>query len=508
MKKKWTEVVGQRLTMPSHRIGVLYLITCMLFLIVGMAAALLIQLDMLNPLSQLAGPKWFEALLTGHGMLMIFLVLLPIFPGVFGHTVFLSAIGANELPWPIVRFLGWMCHAVGGGLIIVALSMGAYDGGWTMMLPVAGGHHTWFTVLIIGLLLAALSVSLPSAAIVRAFLSRRFHATPAPQLSLLAWFFFLGALAQVLITPIRLITLAFLFGGHNWEWTYLMTSNSDGIARYLLAFWMYTGPATLSLLVPSIGILFEIVSSSRGEATHERTLLVGAGLIFVALSLASFGQHLVSAIGYETMFLTGALLGLLALLPLTVLVIRWLRLWQLMRNPFPAVDFFALVAIVCGLFAVLTAVAMSIPALTQYLHSTYFSVAHLHFSAFGFIGGVVLAGLSQFWTNSSPPVYVRTGLKASSIGFLVGMLFSFVPMLIMGSLGLPKSIVSYPSQYQILHTLSTAGSIVLAVSVLLGMLLLIMNAIRPDVAASDTEALSGGLKYRFLLWRNIKERGI
>ena len=467
----------------SRQIGVLYLVNCALFFVLGVVAALLIQLDMFTPSSQLTDARWYGTILTGHGMLMVFLVLLPLFPGVFGHLVFPSSVGARDLAMRRTSILGWFCHLSGGLMVIVALLLGAYDNGWTMMMPSAGlSPH--YLVLLGGLALSALAVFLPCLAMARTLLSKRFRTVRLPQLPLFAWFLLFGALVQLLVTPIRLVTLAVMFGGQVWGWTFFSLTDADGIMRYQQAFWLYAGPATLSLILPAIGVTFEILAARTGRPIESRTTLIGAGLALTLLGVASWSQHLAGAADKELLISIGSMLGLLMVPPAALILLHWVRSIAQLRPPFTAPDAFVLVVTLCFAMTGLAGATLAIPAVGIHLHNTYFTVAHLHLAFVGSILGAILAGFFHFWPQWWRSSYSRRLGKLSAIGMLAGICLTFLPMTILGAHGLPQSLHVYPEEYQLLHTVSSIGSLLLVISLITTVAVLIWSAVRrPDSMA-------------------------
>lgn len=497
MWSRFKTLVAALTSATSHRIGTLYLITCALYAIAGAVAALLIQVDMLTPVSQLTGAIWYGRLLTGHGMLMTFLVLAPLFPGVFGQLVLPAAVGATKPTVSRISHIGWLCHLGGGVLIVVALLMGAYDGGWTMMMPVAE-MSVPFTLLQLGLALAALAVFLPSVAVLKLVLSRKQRTTSMAQLPLFAWFLFLGSLVQVVVAPIRLVTLGVVFGGPMWGWTYFSLTDPTGIARYQQAFWLYAGPAIVSLVLPAVGIIFEVLIARTRSVVQSRTAVVSSGIGLAILGVVSWSQHLVATPDGEFAVLLGCVFGLLMIFPASMILLQWIRCLARLRRPFKSPDIFVLMSIACSLLAGVAGAALAFPALAIHLHNTYFAVSHLHLALIGSIGAAVFAGLFHFWPQWWRATYSERTAKCAAIGILSGVCLAFLPMIALGAQGLPRSLYVYPEQYRLLHIVSSAGSFVLTGSLALAALTLLWGAARGKATLSQSDVSGGEFAYTHL----------
>src|SRR5512138_2649590 len=97
----------------SRRIALLYLGTIGLFMICGAIAALILQLELFGATSRLISNQLFSRLLTQHGLVMAFVVLVPLLPAVIGNLVLPSAVGSRRMAWSRLNFAGWACHLVG-----------------------------------------------------------------------------------------------------------------------------------------------------------------------------------------------------------------------------------------------------------------------------------------------------------------------------------------------------------------------------------------------------------
>ncbi|MBK7093502.1 MAG: cbb3-type cytochrome c oxidase subunit I [bacterium] len=177
----------------SRRIGFLYLVSCAVFLLVGTACALAVQVDLskLNLVS--LDPEQFGRALTQHGMVMVFVFLLPLMAGTLGNFALPAALGVRNLAIPGLSLVGWFCHVIGGILILVSVELGSYTSGWTMLMPPTVSKLL-FGSLIVGLALCAGSVFIQAICIVSSILSRRCRAIGLNQLSLSSGFFFFGRL--------------------------------------------------------------------------------------------------------------------------------------------------------------------------------------------------------------------------------------------------------------------------------------------------------------------------
>ena len=189
----------------SRTIASLYLLTFGPFIFIGAAAALGMQVELWGASSTIFSGQLFGHMLTQHGMVMTFIVLIPLIPAVMGNFILPSAVGANDMAMRRWNLAAWIMHLFGAIAIIISVELGAYDTGWTMTIP--PGTSVLFQMLLSGLLLVAASTLIMNLIISWTTLSRRYRTIPMSQLPVLAWFFLVGSLVLIVRSPIRFCTL-------------------------------------------------------------------------------------------------------------------------------------------------------------------------------------------------------------------------------------------------------------------------------------------------------------
>lgn len=480
----------------SRRIGFLYLISSAVFLLVGACAALALQIDMFSTSTRFLNPELFGKVLTEHGMAMIFVVLLPLIPGTLGNLVLPAALGTRNLAMPRWNLAGWLCHSIGGVLVLVSIELGAYTSGWTMLQPPAVPVML-FGSLIAGLFLCAVSVLILALCILRTTLSTRHRNIALKQFPLFVWFFLFWALIETLVTPIRLVTLVLTLTAQNDAGSYLSLVDASGIVRYQLLFWLYAGPAVLATLLPAIGITYEVLSAQIRSKLPSRTMLVATGGGLSMLILMSWGQHLVTAAEQEKLAAVGSLFAALTAVPLLLIVTSWLGMIVRVRNVLTVPLAFVWLQLAAMVFAILTTCVKAIPALGVYLHNSYFTVAQLHLVLLGTVFTSFLAGLFHWLPVVANREYKKRFGYLVAGGFAIGNMATFLPMFLLGTQGSPKGLQDYPAQFQSLHLVSSIGATILFGSLLFGMAIAVWSYFNgtPKHAEEKLETIGGEFSY-------------
>ncbi len=161
---------------------------------VGTTCALAVQFDLSKLSSGFLDPEQFGKAITQHGMVMVFVFLLPLMAGTLGNFALPAALGVKNLAMQRFNLLGWFCHVIGGILVLVSVELGSYTSGWTMLMPPTVSRLL-FGSLIVGLSLCACSLLIQSLCIARSILSPGHRATAVRKLLAFVWFFFSGPLS-------------------------------------------------------------------------------------------------------------------------------------------------------------------------------------------------------------------------------------------------------------------------------------------------------------------------
>src|SRR5271168_2296451 len=125
------------LTGDHKRIAILYLISITFFFCIGGAMAGLIRLELLTPQSDLLAADTYNKVFTMHGVIMVFLFLVPSVPATLGNFCIPIMIGAKDLAFPKINLLSWYLYLAGGAMTLTAMITGGVDTGWTFTTPLS-----------------------------------------------------------------------------------------------------------------------------------------------------------------------------------------------------------------------------------------------------------------------------------------------------------------------------------------------------------------------------------
>ncbi len=204
-----TGLAGWLLSTDHKRIGLLYFAAMMIFFLTAVSLGFLMRLEMLTPGKTIVEPQTYNTMFTLHGIMMIFLFIIPGLPAVFGNFMLPLLIGAKDVFFPRLNLLSWYLFITGGLLALVSVFLpgGAADTGWTFYVP----YSIRTSTNVIPALMAAFILGFSSIVTGLNFITT-IHRMRAPgmdwfKMPLFVWSLYATAWVQVLATPIIGITL-------------------------------------------------------------------------------------------------------------------------------------------------------------------------------------------------------------------------------------------------------------------------------------------------------------
>lgn len=483
-KGKHKGILGWILSTDHKRIGLLYLIAMMLFFSVGVFFGFMMRLELFAPGRTIIDPQTYNSFFTLHGIIMIFLFIIPGLPAVFGNFFLPIMIGAKDVSFPRINLLSWWLFVIGGILAIISVVMpgGAVDTGWTFYVPysVRTSTNVWPA------LMAAFILGFSSILTGLNFVTT-VHRLRAPgmtwfRMPLFIWSLYSTAWIQVLATPIIGITLLMVFFERVLGFGVFDPVLGGDPVLYQHLFWIYSHPAVYIMILPAMGVISEIIPTFS-----QRTIFGYKFIAFSSVAIAFFGSlvwahHMFTAgMSSPAMFIFSFLTFIVAI-PSAIKVFNWVStLYKGSIQTDPPL-LFALAFIFLFSIGGFTGLIQGALSVNLHIHDTSFIVAHFHYVMFGGTGFGIFAAL-HYWF---PKMFGRHyNLKRAKVGFwtlFFGFNILYFPMFIMGWLGMPRRYYDYLPEFELYHKLSTVGSWIL----ILGLLIMFGNLIAGLIRGAKT----------------------
>ena len=467
---------GWLLSTDHKRIGILYLFALISFFAVGVTFGFLIRLELLTPGKTIVDPQTYNEFFTLHGVIMIFLFVIPGLPAVFGNFFLPIMLGAKDVAFPRLNLLTWYLYVTGGIMIIVSIIIpgGPADTGWTFYIPYS--VRTGTNVILTGT--AAFILGMSSILTGLNFITT-IHRLRAPgmgwfKMPLFAWSLYATAWIQVLATPIIGITLLLivierLFGVGLFD----PALGGDPIL-YQHLFWIYSHPAVYIMIVPAMGVVSEIIPTFA-----RRTIFGYKFIAFSSIGIAVFGSlvwaHHMFAVGMSDygQFIF-SLLTFLVAIPSAIKVFNWTATLYKGSISLDPPMLFALAFIFLFSIGGFTGLIQGALSTDIHLTDTSFIVAHFHYVMFGGTGMGIFAALHYWLPKMFGRMYNQKVAKVAFWIIFVGFNTLYFPMFVMGWLGMPRRYYDYLPEYTIYHQISTVGSWI----IITGMIIMFTNLFR------------------------------
>lgn len=468
------------------RIGVGLAAVAFVFFLIGGIFALVIRTELATPGLQIVSENTYNQLFTMHGSVMVYLFVVPLALALGVYLVPLQ-VGAAEIAAPRLALLGtWL--VVSGGLTMVTgfgTQHGAARAGWTAFFPLSGpdrspgvGMDLW----IFGVILATGGAILLAWCVLLTILRLRAPGMTMLRLPVFSWSMVVTCLMVVMAFPVLIVAMVLLYLDRQGVGIF---DSAGGPIAYQNLFWFYGHPVVYVMFFPFVGAVGEVVAVFSRRRFFGYSAMVISLLLFAGLSMSVWAHH---------MFATGQVTNQYFALTSTALIIpagiEYFDLLAtmiggsiLLRTPM----LFALGFVVQFLIGGLTGIILGSPPLDYHVHDSFFVVAHFHYtlfagSLFGFFAGL------YYWFPKITGVFLREGLGKVHFWLMaIGANLTFFPMHILGYEGMPRRIADYSpsSGFEGWNIVSTVGSFVIALSILVFLVNLVVSLRRREPAGPD-----------------------
>lgn len=480
------------LTKDHKRIAILYLVSITMFFLFGGTMASLMRLELLTPAGDLFQSDTYNKLFTMHGIVMVFLFLVPSIPATLGNFVLPIMIGARDLAFPKINLASWYIFMIGAAFVFAAIIGGGVDSGWTFYTPLSTQYLTTNVV--------AAATGIMIAGFASIFTGLNFivtvHRMRAPgmtwfRLPLFIWSTYAVSVVMVLATPVLAITLILVALERGLHIGIFNPALGGDPVLFQHMFWFYSHPAVYIMILPGFGVISEII-----PCFARKRIFGYSAVAFSSMAIGVFGflvwAHHMFVAGISTYSaLVFSLATFLVAIPSAIKVFNWTATLYKGSIHFDTPMLYALAFI--GLFTIggLTGLFLAAVGVDIHVTATYFVVAHFHYVMVGGMLVAYLAGLHFWWPKMTGRMYPEAPAKLSALITFIGFNLTFFPQFILGYMGMPRRYHSYPPEFQVLNVLSTAGASVLAVGLLMPMFYMLWSLKYGAIAGNNPFRATG-----------------
>ncbi len=462
-------------TLDHKRIALLYLYSIISFFLVGASLGILMRLELLNPGRDLIGPQTYNEVFTLHGVIMIFLFIIPSIPAVFGNFMLPLMLGTDDVAFPKLNLLSWYLYILGAffALGTLVFGNGPADTGWTFYAPYSVKTGTNVSMAVMAAFILGFSSILTGLNFIVTIHRLRTPGMSFNKMPLFAWGLYATSWIQVLATPVIGITLLMIFAERVLGVGLFDPSMGGDPILYQHLFWIYSHPAVYIMALPAMGIVSEIIPTFSQRTIFGYKAIAYSSMAIAIIGYFVWGHHMFTSGMSGPAAIIFSILTFLVAIPTAIKVFNWVAtLYKGSINIQPPL-LFALAFIFNFMIGGLTGLMNGALAADIHVHDTYFVVGHFHYVMFGGTG-FAFFGAMHYWF---PKIYGKNfNRKIANISFwifFIGFQVLYFPMLVVGIMGMPRRYYDYLPEFHIPNVISTVGSWILAS----GLLLMIGNLV-------------------------------
>jgi len=476
----------------NHKdIGILYIFTAAIAGFISVAFTLYMRLELMDPGVQymcLEGARFiadasqectpnghlWNVMITYHGVLMMFFVVIPALFGGFGNFFMPLQIGAPDMAFPRMNNLSYWMFVAGVSLGIASALAPGGNGqsgsgvGWVLYAPLSTTEQGWsMDLAIFAIHLSGASSILGAINMITTFLNMRAPGMTLFKVPLFSWSIFVTAWLILLSLPVLAGAITMLLTDRNFGTTFFDPAGGGDPVLYQHILWFFGHPEVYIVIVPGFGIISHVVATFSRKPVFGYLPMVWAMIAIGALGFVVWAHHMYTvgmSITQQSYFM---LATMVIAVPTGIKIFSWIATMWGGSVEFRTPMLFAIGFIFLFTVGGVTGIVLAQAPLDRAYHDTYYVVAHFHYVMS--IGAVfaIFAGMYFYIGKMSGRQYPEWAGKLQFWTFFVGVNITFFPQHFLGRQGMPRRYIDYPEAFAYWNKISSMGAFLSFASFLL-----------------------------------------
>jgi cytochrome c oxidase subunit 1 len=481
--KSFLEPQGKRkglpdwLTSTDHkRIGLMYMYAILTFFVVGVVLGLLMRVELFKPGETIMGPQTYNGVFTVHGIIMIFMVVIPGLSAIFGNIIMPIMIGAEDVAFPKLNLMSFYIFVIGAILAVLSqfTGQGPPDTGWTFYAPYSTQTHTNVVFAVFAAFVLGFSSILTGLNFIVTIHRMRAPGMTWFRMPLFPWALYATAWIQLLATPIVGITLLMVVAERFFRIGFFDPALGGDPILFQHLFWIYSHPAVYVMILPAMGAVTEIIPTFCQRKVFGYKAIALSSLAIAGVGYLVWGHHMYTSGMSITARWVFSFLTFIVAVPSAIKVFNWVATMYKgsidIRPPF----LFSVAFIFLFMIGGLTGLSLGSLATDVVVHDTSYVVAHFHYIIFGGMGFAFMAAIHYWFPKIYGRMYNEKFANIYWFFLFIGFNMLYFPQFVIGLQGMPRRYFDYLPQFTTGQQLSTIGGFILAT----GLVLMIVNLVR------------------------------
>ena len=467
----------------NHKdIGILYLFVSALVGFISVSFTVYMRLELMHPGVQYMcmegarliadssatctpnGHLW-NVLITGHGILMMFFVVIPALFGGFGNYFMPLQIGAPDMAFPRMNNLSFWLYVGGTTLAVISVLTPGGNGqlgsgvGWVLYPPLSvreGGMSMDFAIFAVHV--SGASSILGAINMITTFLNMRAPGMTLFKVPLFSWSIFVTSWLILLSLPVLAGAITMLLMDRNFGFAFFDPAGGGDPVLYQHILWFFGHPEVYIIILPGFGIISHVIATFSRKPIFGYLPMVWAIIAIGALGFVVWAHHMYTvglSLNQQAYFM---LATMVIAVPTGVKVFSWIAIMWGGSVEFKTPMLWAFGFLFLFTVGGVTGIVLSQAAVDRYYHDTYYVVAHFHYVMS--LGAVfaIFAGIYFYLPKMSGRMYPEWAGKLHFWAMFIGANLTFFPQHFLGRQGMPRRYIDYPEAFAYWNLWSSIGA--------------------------------------------------
>jgi cytochrome c oxidase subunit 1 len=462
-KGKHRGILGWILSTDHKRIALLYLFSFLVFFSAAATLGLLMKFELIAPGKTIMDPQTYNAFFTIHGIIMIFAIVIPGLPAVFGNFFLPLLIGAKDVAFPRLNLMSWYLYISGVTMVMIAIFGGKNppDTGWTFYAPYSFRTAGNMLPAVLGAFILGFSTIITGINFIVTMHRMRAPGMTWTKMPLFPWALYATGWIQLLATPVIGITLLLIVAERTLHIGFFDPTLGGDPILYQHLFWTYSHPAVYIMILPAMGAMSEIISTMSHKTVFGYKFMIGSMLAIAVVGYFVWGHHMFTSGMSNVSMYTFSLLTFLVAIPSAVKVFNWISTMHKgsieLRTPF----YWALAFVFVFMIGGFSGLILGSLAANVHLHNTHFVVAHFHYIVFGGTGFAFFGAMHYWYPKITGRMYDERWANIGLVLFFIGFNLLYGLMFYLGYEGMPRRYYDYDEIFHLGNIYSTMGACIM-----------------------------------------------